>query len=58
MVEISKDKNRAILYLKSFSLTSEIQVIEAVKISDVREPKTYSIKAYDYHEPGKNLLYH
>lgn len=53
MVEISKDKNQALIYLKKFSSTDTL-VIEAVKVLEVRDSKKYIVRAYDYHEPGKN----
>ena len=56
MVEISKDKDRAFLYFKSLSLASNTQVIEAVKVLEVRDTKKYAVRAYDYYEPGRNIF--
>lgn len=58
MVAISKDKNRAILYLKDFPLTFGTHVIEAVKVHDVMETKKYAVIAHDYYEPGNYFFNH
>lgn len=31
------------------------QIIEAMKVFDVKDPKKASIQAYDYYEPGEKI---
>lgn len=50
MIEISKDTTR--VYFNYLGPKVVKITIEAMKVNDVRESKIYSVKAYDYYEPG------